>query len=208
MKKLFMLFLATMMITSCGGEKSGEKEHIGDRGHEEVNFETDKKVEAVNILSEEEADFGNFKWGMSLEDVTNVHGGGYQKLSDDKIRYDRIRIEELASDAEYEFKDGKLVCATYFILPDQAYEDEVQYIRDYNSLVEKYVKRFGNPILEEKQFAEGKETEDEAEIAKLLTKQLVMFRTVWETDTTEIRVNMGINNGKIVIGIRNVPIEK
>lgn len=202
--------MASLMLTSCGGEKPAEekKEHIGDRGHEEVNFGTEQKVQETKILSEEEADFGNFKWGMTLEDVTSVHGGGYSKLSDDKIRYDRIRIEELASDAEYEFKDGKLVAATYFILPDQAYEDEVQYIRDYNSLIERYVKRFGKPIIEEKQFAQGKETEDEAEIAKLLTKSMVMFRTVWETDTTDIRVNMGINNGKIVIGIRNIPLEK
>lgn len=210
MKKLIFLMAAALMLTSCGGQKpvEEEKQHIGDRGHNEVNFETNEKVETVEILSEEEADFGNFKWGMTLEDVTNVHGGGYTKISDDKIRYDRIRIEELASDAEYEFKDGKLVCATYFILPDQAYKDETQYLRDYNSLVGKYVERFGKPVLEEKQFAEGKETDDEKEIAKLLTEQMVMFRTVWETDTTEIRVNMGINNGKIVIGIRNIPLSK
>ncbi len=210
MKKLLILLMASLMLTSCGGDNNEQKNQPkGDRGHEEVNFGTEQKVQETKILSEEEADFGNFKWGMTLEDVTNVHGGGYSKLSDDKIRYDRIRIEELASDAEYEFEDGKLVSATYFILPDQAYKDEVQYIRDYDSLVAKYKERYGEPITEEKQFAQGKETEDEAEIAELLTKQLVMFRTVWETDTTDIRVNMGVNEeGKIVIGIRNIPLEK
>lgn len=206
MKKLVLLLMATLMLTSCGGTET--EEHSGNRGHEEVNFGVGEKKENLNIIPEEEADFGNFKWGMSVEDVTNVHGGGYSMPEENKIRYNRIRIEGFASDAEYEFEDGKLVAATYFIMPDQEYEDGVQYVKDYEQLVGKYKERFGAPVVEEKQFAQGKETEDEEEIAKLLIEQMVMFRTVWETDTTEIRANMGVNDGKIVIGIRNLPIEQ
>lgn len=215
MKKLLLIAAAVLMLASCGGntEQPAEKEKIGDRGFNEKNFETnDQTAQKATILSEEEADFGNFKWGMSQEDVVNVHGGGYTRTDNSgansfTIRYNRIRIEGFASDAEYTFTDGKLSQAIYFIKPDSAYKDKTQYITEYKQLVQKYTDRFGKPSTDEIQFAEGKETDDIEEQAKLLVDGMLLFRTIWTTDTTEIRVNIGKDNGDIVIGVRNIPIE-
>lgn len=209
MKKILLVLFATLMLTSCGGGKTEEtKEKMGDRGYNENTFNTeDAEVEKRPILSEAEADFGNFKWGMPVEDIINVHGAGYSNPDTDTVRYNRIRIEGFASDAEYKFTEGKLSQAIYFIKPDAEYENKEQYLADYKLLVQKYTERFGAPSTDEIQFAEGKDTEDVAEQAKLLGEGMLLFRTVWTTDTTDIRVNMGKDqNGEIVIGVRNIPL--
>ena len=210
MKKILLVLFAALMLTSCGGGKTEEKnEKIGDRGYDENTFNTDQgEVENRPILSEEEADFGNFKWGMPVEDIINVHGAGYSNPDTNTVRYNRIRIEGFASDAEYTFIEGKLSQAIYFIKPDSEYEDKEQYLADYQQLVKKYTDRFGTPSTDEIQFAEGKDTNVPAEQAKLLSEGMLLFRTVWTTDTTDIRVNMGKDqHGEIVIGVRNIPIQ-
>lgn len=220
MKKWLLVVAAVMMLASCSGgnttevnneetntQVNAENEKIGDRGYNEQNFETDERIETKPILPEEEADFGNFKWGMALDDVVNVHGAGYSNLDNNTIRYERVRIEGFASDAEYVFTDGKLSKATYFIMPDDEYEDKTQYISDYNSLAEIYTKRFGKPSKEEIQFAEGKDTDDIKEQGELLGKGMILFRKVWTTDTTEIRAVMA-KKGDICIGVQITPINK
>ena len=210
MKKILLVLFATLMLTSCGGGKTEEQnENMGDRGYDEKTFNTNQtEVEKRPILPEEEADFGNFKWGMPVDDIINVHGAGYSNPDTNTVRYNRIRIEGFASDAEYTFTEGKLSQAIYFINPDSVYENKEQYLADYKLLVQKYTERFGTPSTDEIQFAEGKDTEDTVEQAKLLGEGMLLFRTVWTTDTTDIRVNMGKDqNGEIVIGVRNIPIE-
>lgn len=212
MKKLLILCAAVLMLTSCGtqsadntAEDTKEQERIGDRGYNEKSFETNDKVESKPILPEEECDFGNFQWGMSLEDVVNVHGGGYSVLDENTIRYERVRIEGFASDAEYTFTDGKLSGATYFIMPDSEYDDKTQYITDFNALSEIYTKRFGNPTTDEIHFADGKDTDDITEQGKLLGEGNILFRKVWETDTTEIRAVMAKKDG-LCIGVKISPL--
>ena len=186
------------MLTSCGtqsadntAEDTKEQERIGDRGYNEKSFETNDKVESKPILPEEECDFGNFQWGMSLEDVVNVHGGGYSVLDENTIRYERVRIEGFASDAEYTFTDGKLSGATYFIMPDSEYDDKTQYITDFNALSENIYKTFRQSHNRRNSiFADGKDTDDITEQGKLLGEGNILFRKVWETDTTEIRAVM------------------
>lgn len=209
MKKLLIILSAVLMLASCGGktEENTENERIGDRGFNEQNFETGDRETAKPILPEEECDFGNFQWGMPLEDVVNVHGGGYSKVGDNTIRYERVRIEGFASDAEYEFTDSKLSQATYFIKPDEEYADKTQYLADYDALSAIYTKRFGEPVSDDVEFAAGKETDDKAEMAKLLGQGNVLFRRVWKTDTTEIRAVMA-RKDDICIGVKITPLNK
>ena len=213
MKKVLLVVMAMFMLTSCGGKKDAENpksNQIGDRGAEENRFNTDSgNQNDKDIIAEEDADFGNFVWGMPKDEVTATQGPGYYNIDDNTIRYDRIRIDDFASDAEYTFTEEKLSQAIYFIKPDSEYENKEQYLEDYKLLVEKYTKRYGAPSIEEIQFAEGKETEDIKEQAELLDKGMILFRTAWQTETTDIRVNMAKNEeNEIVIGMRCIPIEK
>ena len=204
MKKILIAALAVLMLSACGGtnpEQTEEKEKIGDRGYEETTFDTGEEKQVKEILPEEECDFGNYQWGMALEAVTNVQGAGYKKLDANTIRYERVRIEGFASDAEYVFTDGALSGATYFIMPDSEYEDKMQYITDYESLSAIYTKRFGKPTEETIQFAPGMDTNDKAEQAQLLGEGNILFRTVWTTDTTEIRAVMAKKDG-LCIGVK------
>lgn len=211
MKKWLLIMASVLMLSSCGGNKNEQSENaqMGDRGYNEQSFNTQSgTTDKKTVISEEEADFGNFKWGMTPEDVTNVHGGGYSAVDDNTIRYNRIRIEGFASDAEYTFTDKKLSQAIYFIKPDSVYENKKHYIEDYQNLTKKYTERFGEPAIVEKDFGGGAETDDIAECAKLLDEGKLLYRTVWKTDTTQINVNLGNKDGDIVIGVRNIPIEQ
>ncbi len=203
MKKILFAALAVLMLASCGTEKTRQ---LGEIEYKEEAFDTGNTEEVKPILPEEECDFGNFQWGMSLEDVVNVHGSGYTKRADGTIRYERVRIEGFASDAEYNFTDGKLSGATYFIMPDSEYEDKMQYLTDYEGLAEKYTARFGAPTAEEIEFATGMDTEIKEEQAQLLGEGNILFRTVWATATTEIRAVMAQKDG-ICIGVKISPIQ-
>lgn len=203
MKKLLLLLSAVFVLASC----SADDEKIGNRGYDETSFETNEEVESKPILPEEECDFGNFQWGMAVEDVVNVHGGGYSKPDENTIRYERVRTEGFASDAEYVFTEGKLSGATYFIMPDTEYEDKTKYIDDYEAISAIYTKRFGNPSEEETELAEGKEAGDKLSQAQLLSEGNILFRKVWVTDTTEIRAVMA-KKGDICIGVKITPVNK
>lgn len=203
MKKILIAVMAVFMLAGCGNEKA---QQLGEIEYTEEAFDTGAKEEMKPILPEEECDFGNFQWGMALEDVANVHGSGYTKKEDGTIRYERVRIEGFASDAEYNFTDGRLSGATYFIMPDSEYGDKLQYLADYDSLKEKYTARFGAPADEEIQFAAGMETENRGEQAQLLGEGNILFRTVWKSPTTEIRVVMAQKDG-ICIGVKISPIQ-
>jgi len=213
MKKILLVVMAMLMLTACGGNNNAENSksgQMGDRGFDEKGFSTDSgNQNEKKVISEEDADFGNFVWGMPKDEVTATQGVGYYNIDNNTIRYDRIRIDDFASDAEYTFTDGKLSQAIYFIKPDSEYENKEQYLDDYKLLVEKYTKRYGTPAIEEIQFAEGKETDDVKEQIDLLDKGMILFRTAWQTDTTDIRVNMAKNEeNEIVIGMRCIPIEQ
>lgn len=207
MKKMLIILSAVLCLASCGADTNGDaqNEKIGDRGHNEQNFETGDRETTKPLLPEEECDFGNFQWGMALEDVVNVHGGGYSRLDDNTIRYERVRIEGFASDAEYTFDDAGLSGATYFIMPDDEYDDKTQYLSDYEGLSEIYTKRFGKAVSDEVEFASGKETDNDSERAELLNDGNILFRRVWTTDTTEIRAVMA-KKDDICIGVKISPI--
>lgn len=207
MKKILILLSAVLVLSSCGGAANDGSDKIGDRGHNEQNFETGERETTKPLLPEEECDFGNFQWGMPLDDVINVHGGGYSKVDENTIRYERVRTEGFASDAEYIFDNGGLSGATYFIMPDSAYEDKTRYLSDYDALSEIYTKSFGQPVSDDVEFASGKETGSEEERAELLGEGNVLFRRVWQSDTTEIRVVMA-RKDDICIGVKISPVNK
>ncbi len=203
MKRLIFTALAMLMLASCGG--AGEKSPLGQ---EEGLFGVEGQTEITPVLSEEECDFGNLQWGMEVAEVQEEHGSAYTKPTPHTLRYERVRVEGFPSDAEYVFTDNKLSGAEYFIMPDREYEDKMQYLIDYKNLKAIYDERFGEPVEEELQFATDDETDDEEEQAELLYEKQLLFRTVWQSETTEVRMVMANRPDieGICIGVKFTPV--
>ncbi len=187
MKKIFAIVMSVFLFASCvSGGNGGNNEEYGEQVRDKY-------------------DFGEFRWGMSIDNVVGVHGGGYAMLDENTIRYEIVRLEGFPSDAEYVFEDGKLVGATYFITPESQYDDSIQYLEDYDKLVDIYDEQFGEPVEKIMEFAPGKTTDSRERQAALLVEGNMLFRNVWKTKTTEIRAVMA-RKGDVCIGVKMTPI--
>ncbi len=207
------LVLSTLLLCSCGGT-TGEVE-VSDGS---LDFEEEQQSDyVVNIddsfntglviddtkktLSPEEADFRNLKWGMTKEEVAYAQGNGYREPSENKMYYTRLREEEFPADAEYTFKDGKLVQGIFFISQNKS--DKSISVDDYVELVESLKKRFGDPQVANLVYSNPEdETEDKTVQLELVKTGKLQFRTGWLLDDTELRVVMFPENDGVSIGLQ------
>ncbi len=210
-KRLFSiaLILGVLLLCSCGGtsdttytSEMGEQQqsdyvvNIDDSFNTGIEFDDTKKT-----LSPEEADFRNLKWGMTIDEVSYAQGGGYSKPEENKMYYLRVREEGYPADAEYTFKDEKLVQGIFFISQDKA--DEPVDVADYVDLVESLKARFGEPQIANLVYSNPKdETEDAIAQLELVKNGKLQFRTGWLLDDTELRVVMFPRNGAACIGLQ------
>lgn len=152
-------------------------------------------------LSPEESDFRNLKWGMTMDEVAYAQGGGYSKPQENIMYYLRLREEGFPADAEYTFKDEKLVQGIFFISQDKT--EEAIEIADYVELVESLKERFGEPQIADLVFSKAEDkTEDTAVQLELVKNGKLQFRTGWLLDDTELRVVMFTRNGEACIGLQ------
>lgn len=200
MKKTAILLAVLLLLTAgCSGRKAGNPE-----GMENDAFETDVVKETVApTLAPEESNFRNLQWGMTLEEVITAEGAGYKTLSDTVIQYARIREEDYPADAEYEFTDNQLSCATFYIQP--GYEDNNEYITTYESLIAKFTKRYGAPSSSEKSWATENLENDPSQYAAAVLSGNLVWRTGWDLHDTQIRLVLSRRNKEICIGIRYTP---
>ena len=212
-KRLFFitLILVVLVLSSCGGTSdtvtiSSDGEVVEQHDDYVVkiddSFNTGMEVDNTkNTLSPEEADFRNLKWGMTIDEVSYAQGGGYSKPKENVMYYLRVREEGFPADAEYTFKDEKLVQGIFFISQDKA--DEPVDIADYVELVESLKARFGDPQIANLVYANDEDkTEDTAVQLELVKEGKLQFRTGWLLDDTELRVVMFPRNGGACIGLQ------
>ena len=198
MKKIILqIMMLAFLLTGCnrGADISG---NIDD------SFETGAQQATVApTLKPEESNFRNLKWGMTLEEVIETEGAGYDKVNDTTIRYSRIREEDYPADAEYEFADDKLSGATFYIQP--GYTDNNEYVESYMALIQKFTQRYGEPAGSEK--AWGRENMDDKpdQYAQAVLDGNLIWRTEWKTEATQIKLVLSRRNKEICIGIKYAP---
>ena len=214
-KKFFAVVMAinVLLLCSCGQttdkpkvnkdplKKEEEKQadyvvNIDDSFNSGLVIDDTKKT-----LSPEEADFRNLKWGMTKDEVAYAQGSGYREPSENKMYYTRLREEDFPADAEYTFKDGKLVQGIFFISQNKS--DEPISVDDYVELVESLKSRFGDPQVINLVYSNpADETEDKEKQLELVKTGKLQFRTGWLLDDTELRVVMFPENGGVSIGLQ------
>ena len=152
-------------------------------------------------LSPEESDFRNMKWGMTKDEVIKAQGTGYRETDKGTLYYTRVREEEYPADAEYTFKDDKLVMGIFYITHNK--EDKPVTIDDYNELTDQLSARFGTPVLKEQYYSsEEDKTDDTSKQAELILNNKLQLRTGWGLNGTELRVVMFQKDGELCIGLQ------
>ena len=203
MKKAILLLcvMSIMTLTACGG---GNKEKVYIEGMEGDGFAVEKATATpVPTISPEERDFRGLKWGMTLSDVTNNEGEGYTTVKEGVIRYNNLRVGGFPAQSEYSFEGGKLGTCIYYTTHNHA--DTNDFLDDYDSMIEKYKVKYGEPAYSEQKWADGA---DKSDLIKGLETGVMMYRTGWEIGNT--RINLVLfkdEDKKIKIGVRYQAID-
>lgn len=214
-KRIFAVVMAINALLLCSCGQTSQKVKVSDGSLDVIEEQQSDYV--VNIddsfntglviddtkktLSPEEADFRNLKWGMTKDEVAYAQGSGYREPSENKMYYTRLREEDFPADAEYTFKDGKLVQGIFFISQNKS--DEPISVDDYVELVESLKSRFGDPQVINLVYSNpADETEDKEKQLELVKTGKLQFRTGWLLDDTELRVVMFPENGGVSIGLQ------
>ncbi len=225
-KNIFAVSLAISVLLLCSCGKTLEKSAVSKVSQNEEEKQADYVVniddsfntgividDTKKTLSPEEADFRNLKWGMTKDEVAYAQGSGYREPSENKMYYTRLREEDFPADAEYTFKDGKLVQGIFFISQNKS--DEAISVDDYIELVESLQNRFGDPQIANLVYSNPEdETEDKAMQLELVKAGKLQFRTGWLLDDTELRVVLFPENDGVSIGLQykqagvEIPVEE
>ena len=200
MKKIVALMLiAAALLSGCGN--GGTKVVIDGTDADGFSLKEEATATPAPTVSPEERDFRGMKWGMSLSEVTAAEGEGYKTVGEGVIRYKNLTVGGFPVESEYTFDSGKLAECIYYTT--HSHSDTNEFIDDYNKLLDKYKKKYGEPKYSEQKWSDGAETKDESKYAAALETGIMMYRTGWEMGNTQVNlVLFKDTDSKIKIGIR------
>lgn len=199
MRKFILSALMFMLLTAGCNQQADISGNLDD------SFETGAQTATVApTLRPEESSFRNLRWGMTEEDVIAAEGAGYQRIDASTIRYSRIREEDYPADAEYAFTDNALSEVTFYIQP--GYEDNSEYIKTYEGLIDKFIQRYGKPTGSAKEWAKENLEDQPEQYAQAVLDGNLIWRTEWKTEDTQIKLVLSRRNRQICIGIKYSPV--
>ncbi len=133
-------------------------------------------------------DFRQTRWGMSQEEVKSSEKDSPRDERPEVIVY-LGEYEEMEALIGYVFEKGKLVNGGYAFLDRPL--DLDNYIRDYENLKKSLVSQYGKPYVDESVWNPGeKPEEDPKKFAEAVCSGRLRYMTVWETDTTLIKLTL------------------
>lgn len=199
MKKMIVLVsVLSMLLSACG---SGEKVYIDGAEADGFAVEGAATATPAPTLAPEERDFRGMKWGMSLSEITGIEGEGYTTVKEGVIRYKNLKVGGFPVESEYTLEGGKLSTCIYYTT--HSHSDTNDFITDYDTLIDRYSKKYGEPQYSEQKWSDGTKTSDSSKFAEALETGIMMYRTGWEIGNT--RINLVLfkdTDAKIKIGIR------
>ena len=185
MKKglLILLLCGSLVISGCGGAKKDSSDPVSIQ-----ETETQKETEM-------NGDFRSATWGIDKESVRKLEGEPLQENDSGMVYLDEVATYPV--DVFYNFSDGKLIDGLYTFT--QTHSNDNLYYDDYKNLVEIYTQKYGEPAKQAEQWSDELYKGNKTKIGMAVSAGHVMFASFWETESTEVSVNLYGDNFKIYL---------
>ena len=139
----------------------------------------------------DDADFRNAKWGDSIEDVLEYDYDATLTRDGDDLIGDCV-VADKNAEVYYIFENGKLVSGGYYF--DFDTNNGWRYISAYDEIKSMLLEVYGDPIVDEIYYVYGESLADFMDDVLALEAGYTVYAARWETNTTEILIDMYAEN--------------
>lgn len=158
------------------------------------------KDEDGDTATKSAADFRNARWGMTPEEVK-----ASEKLMPTTDRPELVTYrgdyDGMVALIGYEFENNELVRAGYLITVN--YNDPNYYIKDFDSLKQKLIEKYGGPTSDEITWKKGETAEEDPDkFGKAVCAGKLRYYTLWQTERNFIKLRLDGQDGKCQLGIQ------
>ena len=217
MKKSIALLAACLLLTACGASEGTPAETTANETIATTEENTSAPEAAEPAVSDEPAvnenpDFRNVSWGMSVEEVKKYEDANLISEEDENdnilynLIYDGISVMDHPAKLGYSIRNGKLSAATYMI--DVTENEDYKINNEFFEIADGLSTKYGSPeqkslliycgkdiYFDQQTFSEiDNFSFDVSEYCKANNDDYAMpiYAITWKTDNTEIRLDMFI----------------
>lgn len=196
MKRIFALAITGAILLSGCQNKVVEPVTTNQLNEENIIIEESATPITTETLIEQrsDADFRNAKWGENMETVKEYELDA--TLSGDKNQLSgEVNVGGYNSYVGFFFDNNKLYEGIYAFPLD--YSNAGQYIPVYDDLKSMLTQKYGEPYEDEIIPLANQSQIDYAGPSRSLEYGYVVYRSQWETDTTNILLGMSAENYEV-----------
>ena len=217
MKKSIALLAACLLFTACGASEETPAETTANEaittvGENTASSETEETAAADEPAINENPDFRNVSWGMSVEEVKKYEDANLISEEDENdnilynLIYDGISVMDHPAKLGYSIRNGKLSAATYMI--DVTENADYKINNEFFEIADGISAKYGTPeqkslliycdkdiYFDQQTFSEiDNFSFDVSEYCKANNDDYAMpiYAITWKADNTEIRLDMFI----------------
>jgi hypothetical protein len=151
----------------------------------------------------QENDFRKTNWGMTKEDVKSTENKDIidevLDATEEVIVY-KDQISSFDCFIGYIFVKNKLASAGYYI--NEEHSNKNAYIDDYEKLKDLLSKKYGDPINDDVVWRDDFYKKDKSDWGLAISIGDLIYKSFWETPTTEIELLLSGDNYNIELGIK------
>jgi len=192
MKKAILLLMITVVTFNVGCIEKIDEDKITDNEKEEEILDLDESELVFDFIY----DLRKIQWGMTMEGVIkNEEATLSEQYKKEALIYNNIEVVNYDTKLIYSFnEDDELYRATYLFIHE--YEDRLKhfYIDDFMNLKNKLTEKYGDPIFYKEIGLEEEDLSDISKLNRLLTEGDIALIGRWETDRTEIVMELNTYN--------------
>lgn len=148
-------------------------------------------------------DFRQVNWWMTRDEVKASEDGELFLLEDEEMVAYAVNIINMDTFLVYYFDDKDLVWGSTILFRDE-YENKDLYLRDFYYVRGVLTEKYGEPLLDDVRWVDGKEGE---ESALEVMKGNLRYSVFWVTDNTVINLILEGQEQQILLSIDYVELE-